>query len=358
MPDYLIKDIYDHIVSRFKAGRLRAGRAPVGEILFLHAFFLEYGDKNALIYFQKLLSASLENRTKPSRFYIYDGLAPLALVLAHDRQFCALPVYDHLKRAALQELDADAQTLNHDDLDFLTGWSGLTLLSDGLGNGDAASHLMSLARAVADPALAPLCRFPRDDTDQPVVDLGLAHGNIGLLCVLARCADNMRDVKTMAQALMWALESQEMPQSKSRFPYFAGQTFTSRVGWCYGDVAMLIGLAQCASAGIYPKDRGLFDRVEQSVLDRLEAGAKLDDACMCHGTASLAAISVFLLCAGRPRLASVQPTLCQTLAKQVPRLLARDTCQTDLLNGLSGIGLALLSVRARRRMPWQTLFLT
>ncbi|WP_172839365.1 lanthionine synthetase LanC family protein [Tateyamaria omphalii] len=319
---------------------------------------METGEKNALLLFQNLLGASLENRTESRSFYVYDGLAPIALVLAQDSRLSALPFYDRLRQAALQELAADARALAKDDLDFLTGWTGHAFLSAGLGDDGALAHLASLAGTVADPAAAPLCCFPRDDTEHPVIDLGLAHGNIGLLSVLALCGRTVPEVTAMAQALLCQLEAHELPDGPSRFPYFAGQAGPSRIGWCYGDLSMLIGLTQCAAAGIGPKDPALFDRVEQALLDRLAAGAALEDAFLCHGTAGLIAISVFLQGAGKPRLATLRAALHETLDAQLRPVLEQDNCSTDLLNGMSGVGLALLSSQTGRRLPWQTLFLT
>jgi len=133
-----------------------------------------------------------------------------------------------------------------------------------------------------------------------VIDLGLAHGIIGILYFLSKCYKegvNKRISKTLINGVIKYLKSiiQDFSQAGSFFPNSIRKDFTevtpskSRLAWCYGDLTILYTLFQTA---IIIQD----EELKKSVIARLIITAKRDkesenfveDSVFCHGTSGIA----------------------------------------------------------------------
>jgi hypothetical protein len=136
-------------------------------------------------------------------------------------------------------------------------------------------------------------RFPRG-----LYDFGLAHGNPGVLALLAASlragVRRQRCAKLLSSAVPWLLAQRQPDQAESRFASRKGRLddrpAKSRLAWCYGDLGPAVALFAAAGAMAKPA----WSREARALMNRCTRRAASDvgvlDATVCHGAAGLAHI--------------------------------------------------------------------
>ena len=189
-------------------------------------------------------------------------------------------------------------------------------------------------------------------------DLGLAHGNAGIMVLLARAIQ-----QGMHQALAgpmleklaaWMLAQQNAPGCASRFAYIAEEPgVVSRAAWCYGDVG--IGWALVCAGQVMAREDWIESgvRAAHAVMLRVPGTLGFDDDALCHGRAGVGHI---LLRQARmvndASLASFAHNLLEQALQALEAGNGIEGADASYLEGLAGVGLALMDAVFEPDMPW------
>lgn len=206
-----------------------------------------------------------------------------------------------------------------------------------------------------------------------VYNLSLSHGMSSTIILLAeflrQFPGHARATALLEGAVLFLLQSKNgAGQAASLFPnYVSHQPYArqSRLGWCYGDLG--IGLALKKAAGALGRQD--WDREADSIF--LHAARRLDlqeghvrDASLCHGSAGIA--HIFNRMYQETGLAALQSTALYWY-EQTLRLASFEDGpagyklykgegewknETNLLEGIAGIGLALMAAIDAQPPSW------
>jgi len=191
------------------------------------------------------------------------------------------------------------------------------------------------------------------------VDLGMAHGVLGVIAWLARVVEldfpDARARRLLADAVrgVRALTIED-GQGRCSYPGRVAPNEPSRacrVAWCYGDLG--------AASSLFAAARALGDlALEHEALDlarragsRSAEAAGVEDLGLCHGACGLGSMLQRLAHAsGDASLAALARTWYEHALAQ----LSTDQAYGDLglLEGASGVGLALLAASSPRAPDW------
>jgi lantibiotic modifying enzyme len=368
------------------------GAGNAGVALFLH-YYHHHCESAASVgtAAEARLAASLDAVTNvPSEASLYTGFSGIGWTVAH------LMRRGLTERVDLTEIDdalIERVTARHDEpVDVVFGLAGYGVYFLERLDHPAGRHgLRLVVQSIVDSAvLRPegACWFTpgrflsahrRTFAPDGLYDLGLAHGVPGVIAILAAAekavgpSPGARDV--LAAAVRWVLSHRDASGPWSEYPYWspaggARQEGTSRLAWCYGDLAVGSALLVAASA---MADAGL----RQTALATLRraAGRPIDksgvvDACLCHGAAGITQIfhrvaaATGDACVGAAARTWLEVALSQRLEssgvggyvyKHQVNLdsPAVDRPDQGFLQGAAGIGLALLSALVPTASDWE-----
>ncbi|AQX03861.1 hypothetical protein ATB99_11925 [Elizabethkingia meningoseptica] len=208
------------------------------------------------------------------------------------------------------------------------------------------------------------------------INLGLAHGIPSIVCFLARVynADIHRAaIKNLLEKSVDFLLRYRTPANISTFPSkvnldnidYINNTDISRIGWCYGDLGIAIAL--------YHANEILNnDNVERAYIGLLKKSAQrkdkplsmVEDISVCHGSFGLALI--FKKFYDRTKIDSLKEAYIYWLKDGLDKGVYTDGIagfkahrgdgiyekETDILSGVSGIGLALIAILSKENINW------
>lgn len=215
--------------------------------------------------------------------------------------------------------------------------------------------------------------FRFDKTKDVEFNLGLAHGNFGVLAVLVRAFEkepSKQLEQSIERLVTWLIAQGTITNKVSCYGYCCGDEKKSRLAWCYGD---LTGALVLWRAGKALNDSKV--QTKAKAIAELAAGRRIDnsdvaDAGLCHGFAGNAVLF--------QNLYQQMQSDSLKVASDYWYALLDDALESDvehfkgawrfdpisgeykecfgLLEGYSGIGLALLS-RHHFVSEWQTCLL-
>lgn len=138
-------------------------------------------------------------------------------------------------------------------------------------------------------------RMNKNSPEQAEVNLGLAHGNAGVLAALLTLSREP-SVADAARPLLVAgcdwllLQKQDVTMCRSYFSNLSHLQTKSRLGWCYGDLSIALTLGR---AGKLLQQQQYIDSalvIALHAASRDAADAQIYDAGLCHGSSGLALI--------------------------------------------------------------------
>lgn len=207
--------------------------------------------------------------------------------------------------------------------------------------------------------------FPMGDAHPTgCTDLGLAHGQAGVLAALAFGLARGRSGRATARRLLEGglrhLRRHESKQGPWHFGAAAEAPGPTRCAWCYGDLGTAAALQLAAAALDRPELAAWSQRLLRSLAHRPVLGLGFVDAWLCHGSLGSAWLLHQLAPDQRPlvhRFEQFHPLAGET--GLLAQFLAQpDAANLSLLEGYAGLALVL---EERRRgalaLPWCLPFL-
>jgi lantibiotic biosynthesis protein len=203
-----------------------------------------------------------------------------------------------------------------------------------------------------------------------IYDLGLAHGSLGVLVILAMafrlkvCGPQVRQL--VHDGVKWILsrKREHVAEGLPSFLTLPAGPLTSRLGWCYGDaslaaalfvVSRLMGNRAWAEEAIHVARRLTPDH---------PAANTVTDAALCHGAAGLMHINHRLYQWSQDKILkkNTQAWLDVTLAfhrrgQMASGVTGKTARSIGVLTGSSGVGLALLATIQDREPSWDRFML-
>jgi lantibiotic biosynthesis protein len=283
----------------------------------------------------------------------------------------------------LHELDesmlevALRQILKEDKIDFLHGAMGVIHYFTTRSNEPVIrQYLEKLVETLCSKAVITeegiwFRNFIIDEKEKERIDLGLSHGNSGFLLLLLNVMEvgilEARLKEIIAKGIEFIL-SQKMKTNVEEVQYAAfpfsvdaesktDKYFTQRLAWCYGDLNIILLLYRAAAKLHEPRWKEIADKLAGHILVRKdEASTLATDSHFCHGTAGLAQFykKLYTITSDDRFNNAAEYWLEKTLkfleAEQKQDFYAGKEC--DLLNGLPGINLVLLSFICKKELTW------
>jgi hypothetical protein len=165
--------------------------------------------------------------------------------------------------------------------------------------GRVLDHLEQLARKehgggawFTAPELLP--EWQRELAPEGYINLGLAHGNPGVIALLARCVAHgvaVERARPLLERAVTFLLGAEPPRERGRYPSWhpaRGEQGSTRLAWCYGDLGVSVALLSAAQA---TGDAGWRDEalvMARACATRTFDEAQIVDAGLCHGAVGAA----------------------------------------------------------------------
>ncbi len=204
------------------------------------------------------------------------------------------------------------------------------------------------ARACVEAALDRLERVYR----AAPLDLGLAHGAAAALVLASHADERGVACQPLLRRLTELVRAARSPCGPSLYPALAGDPEPSRLGWCYGDLAIASALWR---AGTRLGDTAVLAAARELLVHTLAHrdadNGKIADVSLCHGSMGVSHMyrRAALATGDGGWLVGADRWLAHTLSLAARphgldfHLLSRDVACDDLLQGTAGVGLALIA---------------
>jgi len=207
------------------------------------------------------------------------------------------------------------------------------------------------------------------------VNLGLAHGQCSMLIILMNAYDALENKKEVRRIIRKGIEfilvqKRDMNGRENAyniFPFHVNKQtpnapIPNRLGWCYGDLNEVLLFYKAAKLLQWDELRKLADLVGMQTLMRKDPQATLvKDTHFCHGSSGVAQIyrTLYEESGLTAYLKGYEYWIEQTVL-MLENELKTDYYrgkEADLLEGLSGVSLTLLSFISPKPLRWSEMFL-
>ncbi|MFC2101111.1 lanthionine synthetase C family protein [Bacteroidota bacterium] len=358
-----------------------------GVVLFYYYLFLYTNDEKYLdkcLHYLEITLESLNNGGINASFC--SGLSGLMYLLdiLNKSKLVDISGSEEIKIIEDYVRNEFMRMLAQKDFDFLHGSCGIAwvYLQNYELNIDLISHyvksLKKSAEEIDSDRIAWVTNNSENNKTKKRINLGLAHGISGIIITLSRIVMLETDSKTAAELLRKSVDfllSERLNNNFiSVFPAYSGiydKPQNSRLAWCYGDPGNMITLWHAGKAlndeklTAYSIETGI-NSLKRDNADK----AYIKDTGLCHGAVGLTSIYYrFYLHTRDPRFYDASKTwLDYTLINGnyadgfagFKKYYNNSLCKMDsaLLNGISGVGLTLLTFLNTEIKPdWDTCFM-
>lgn len=215
-----------------------------------------------------------------------------------------------------------------------------------------------------------------DKAEKERIDLSISHGNSGFLLLMLNMLEAGIMVPLLQEHITEGIKfmlSKRMDNSKegnmfSIYPFYISSVDHSivyanaRLAWCYGDLNIAWLLYRASSVLQVPEWKKIADDITLGTLDRKDAASTMtDDSHFCHGTSGLAFFyQVIYKHTGEEKFHAAADYWIGETMRYLNSELKNDhykNRETDLLNGLPGVNLVLLSCISTKELAWGRAFL-
>jgi len=272
------------------------------------------------------------------------------------------------------KLERFVESTNADTpVEIFHGLAGLLVLARKR-PGDLAKKILERiersAVTVADGGGLTWLSAPRPPATPPerFTDLGFAHGVPGALAAIASCTGESFATPTLESVVERGLRSlldARLPRgSAAAYAAHANRSTPARCAYCYGDPGVAWSLAIVARAIGNDEARLASENVARLACTRRDAGAKVEEATLCHGAAGVghlfrrlhahhpidalrdAARSAFETALAMP------PSHDLPFAVEASALAPGSSTALGILSGISGVALALATATGAIDEAW------
>jgi lantibiotic biosynthesis protein len=238
------------------------------------------------------------------------------------------------------------------------------------------TYLEKLVEAFCDKAVVTeegiwFRNFIIDQREKERIDTGLSHGNAGFLLILLNVLEagilerKVREVVTKGIRFLISRQMKPDPNNEQHtfFPFsvncsnFSDTYFSRRLAWCYGDLNIILLLYRASFLLHEPAWKELADTLAVQTVARQDETATLAaDSHFCHGTAGLAQFYKTLYALTGNGIFSAATDYWMQKTVELLEVECRENWysgkECDLLNGLPGINLVLLSYITKKELTW------
>jgi lantibiotic modifying enzyme len=186
-------------------------------------------------------------------------------------------------------------------------------------------------------------------------DLGMAHGNAGVIAFLAHGRLCVERRALLAAAFRWLTARRRAQPAATAFGNCAHDDAQqpSRLAWCYGDLGIAVALAAGARALDDAAAGAVAADVARRAAWRAPAQSRVTDASLCHGSAGVGHLLGRLYSRIRsPELAAASVAWLERAVEMRPHAAVSTSAGAGLLMGAAGCGLALMAAIADTPPEW------
>ncbi len=368
-----------------------------GSILFLAANYSLTGDEKFLEKSIELLEKNISSTTEilfPNDFSIAFPAVSACWIID---QFIRKDILDETELVnsrivvnhLIDSISLDDLNLNRHDLFY--GYLGKALI--------ILENDIELSKVNIDPFISAIKRNAKMDTIglywntpypfykshqyENTINLGIPHGSLGIVLFLLKiCSVYGRDSELetiIANHIKWLIEMLKKNKNELKHFYSIIPIGSGKLGWCYGDLAIAYTLLRYYEEfGDHESKAVAYELIEKSSFKSMEQAGVIyyqqygyHDMCICHGTTSIAYMykKMFLITKDQQLIEMANKWLNSTIENlniylpQIKSIAEKEKnnplIDTSLgfLNGLSGIGLALISFVDPKLSDWDKLLL-
>ena len=218
---------------------------------------------------------------------------------------------------------------------------------------------------------------------EKTINLGIPHGSCGILLFLLKCCDlyNLHEeLKPLLKgSIDWLIDRLEKENNKLLYGYSSTPSGTGKLGWCYGDQAIAFTLLRYYETFNCERAKAkAYELIEQAAAKPMEqTGVQYYpkygyyDMRICHGTSSVAYMWQKMyhitkdenIKALADKWINIMLDNLEIFLPQLDKIaeLEKDNEMIDtsmgFLNGLSGVGLALIAFQNPKLSDWDKLLL-
>ena len=381
--DYLLREISRSIIES-KVFGLGLNNGEAGKILFMSYLYEHSGHIELLDFIVKRSYGIIEKiqSGKKLNLSLSNGVVGILYV------FKELVRKGYLPKEKFSDMNTDRYIYNamitqclHKKYDFLSGALGIALYFLNSKAYDKVDYFLKQITSNFEWDNKNRAFFINEKyNNRDVINLGLAHGLAGNLAFYSLAKkENMLFSKYYDISLGLAnyLLSMESNGRNSRFPAMTfhkgnNKSTNSRLSWCYGDLC--IGLSLLLFSNAF-ENRKYYDIAIGILLDTIKRTNLIEedirDACLCHGTSGLAYMyqKIYQMTSIEEFNNASEYWYFETNKMSYDKV---DTAGFNFyiqeeekeyispygfLNGISGVGLSIISGKANTNSSWDRLLL-
>ncbi len=355
-----------------------------GQSFFLY-YYAEYtGEIEFLDKWVNLLESSMDRANQKSFYHSYcAGIAGLSFLLTffEKKNLLDSPIDEEINQYLFIELK---NQLSKNLLDFLHGALGISYYFTKKGNDkipldEIVSYLQN--NAIVDEGENNKIKWAIHGDKKNYYNISLSHGMSSIICILLkmyRVFDaNNEIIHSLIVGGINYIIAQEIDKEKygSYYPYTSIESEVelkgSRLSWCYGDLTIATTLYQ---AGQVLKRQDWINKAIEVLLYAATKRRNLKknlvmDACFCHGTSGIG--HIFYRMYWNTKLPEFKDAADYWFYETLKMAYHKDGLagykvwytngtwhnETNLLKGIAGVGLALLSYYYEIEPSWDECFL-
>ncbi len=279
-------------------------RGKAGVLLFYVYAYMWDNESNYSDQINLYLGQIFQNLNQISTFDFSSGFGGVAWVLAHlkNQETIELELDDLLEKLDHLLRDALVENVKIQNNDLISGALGLAMYflerDTPFAREVLSAYIKSLHQETEDNTV---CRwktiFGKGDTTDVEYDLGICHGNAGILSFLLKAYQQGIETTYCKELIDGSIEffmSVQQTPKKNADTYWASIVTdsctegNSRLSWCYGDLGIATTLLEVGNVfGNQDLVDNMIEVLLHSTKKRDPSDNNINDACICHGTIGL-----------------------------------------------------------------------
>jgi hypothetical protein len=387
--DFYLNQIYDIVKTDDNLNSYSLMNGILGETLFLAHYYLEFNEQESFDFLNKKLNLATELliQQKTMDFSIADGITGYLWILNYLEQLGYISLSSetriknlksYVSQNVLKELEFNP--------DFLYGTIGFAHY---LVNNKNDENIEKQINKVSDLLLEKSIYEPKYnfrywiDDEGNSINMGFAHGQLSILTFFIKVYLISNDSKTLSvikqifnfmySRICFSNKSYSFTPSEVQVTFnnniITSDGYNTRLGWCYGDLSYIYVLIKAAETLNLTDEKSILQTLLIQTFEKQNLkNYSVIDSIFCHGYSGLLAMALSIdnecLISTKLNYAHWQKEFYNNLNdssinKRINFLhpsFGLTECDSSLLEGLSGIGLTLLSEKNKKHLSFLQFF--